>query len=241
MRRALLASGVALAVLAVLGPVAFVWYVATRPRPELPLVPTASQPPAAAVPDHGPPDFGPWADRISVVTGIPARAVLAYAHTEVRLAAELPACGLNWATLAGIGSVESDHGRYGHRVLTEDGRPDRPIVGVPLDGSPSVAAIPDTDGGALDGDPAWDRAVGPLQFIPATWERWAADGDDDGVADPQDIDDAALAAGRYLCAAGRLDTAAGWRAAVLSYNASEAYLRSVLRATNGYAERSRSG
>jgi membrane-bound lytic murein transglycosylase B len=240
-RRVLLACGIVLTALAVLGPAAFVWYAATRPEPAAPLVratlPARSPAPAVAVP----PDYGPWAARVSAVTGVPARALLAYAHAEIRLATELPACGLNWATLAGIGSVESDHGRHDDRVLTESGRPDRPIVGVPLDGSPSVAAIPDTDGGAVDGDPDWDRAVGPMQFIPSTWERWAADGDGDGAYDPQDVDDATLAAARYLCESGPLTTAAGWRAAVLSYNASDAYLRSVLAATNDYAERSRRG
>jgi membrane-bound lytic murein transglycosylase B len=163
----------------------------------------------------------------------------AYAQAEVRLSTESPSCGLNWATLAGIGSVESNHGRFGDRVLGASGRPDRPIAGIPLDGSPSVATIPDTDGGTVDGDPVWDRAVGPMQFIPSTWARWAADGDGDQVRDPQDIDDAALGAGRYLCASGPLTTARGWRTAVLSYNASEVYLRSVLFATNDYAERSR--
>ena len=37
--------------------------------------------------------------------------------------------------------------------------------------------------------------MGPLQFLPSTWDRWAADGDGDGVADPQDLDDAALRRG----------------------------------------------
>lgn len=241
MRRALLACGIVLAVLAVLGPAAFVWYVATRPEPPVALVPATipAETPTPAV--AAPPDYGPWVARIAAVTGIPAKALLAYAQAEIRLSAELPACGLNWATLAGIGSVESDHGRHGDRVLNENGRPDRPIVGVPLDGSPSVAAIPDTDDGAVDGDPDWDRAVGPMQFIPGTWRRWAADGDGDGVTDPQDIDDAALAAGRYLCADGSMATAEGWRAAVLSYNASDSYLRTVLAATNDYATRSRRG
>ncbi len=47
--------------------------------------------------------------------------------------------------------------------------------------------------------PTYDRAVGPMQFLPGTWGRWGSDGDRDGVSDPQDVDDAALAAARYLC------------------------------------------
>jgi hypothetical protein len=98
-----------------------------------------------------------------------------------------------------------------------------------LDGN-GFAAIPDSDGGALDGDPHWDRAVGPMQFIPATWARWARDGDNDGVADPQDVEDATAASAAYLCAGGRdLATADGLRDAVLSYNHSIAYLMLVLR------------
>jgi hypothetical protein len=90
------------------------------------------------------------------------------------------------------------------------------------------AAIPDTDHGALDGDPVWDRAVGPMQFIPSTWRRWAADGNHDGIADPENVYDAGLAAGRYLCADGRdLSTAGGLQSAILSYNYSDTYLRLV--------------
>lgn len=230
------------AVCALLGPVVFLLVAATSAPAPLPApLPIARQELPVEPAPAPPPDYGPWAARIAGVTGIPARAVLAYAHAEVRLAAELPACGLDWATLAGIASVESDHGRFGGRVLTPDGRPSAPVIGVPLDGSPDVAAIRDTDGGVLDGDGDWDRAVGPMQFIPGTWRRWAADGDGDGVRDPHDLDDAALAAGRYLCAAGPLSTSDGWRSAVLSYNASDAYLRSVLFATNDYAVRSRRG
>ncbi|HEY6797713.1 MAG TPA: lytic murein transglycosylase [Kineosporiaceae bacterium] len=88
----------------------------------------------------------------------------------------------------------------------------------------------DTDGGALDGDPVWDHAVGPMQFLPRTWRQYAQDGDHDGVTNPQDVNDAAATAARYLCAAGRdLSTPAGRLAAVLRYNDSLAYADSVLQ------------
>nr|WP_302477633.1 lytic transglycosylase domain-containing protein [Aeromicrobium stalagmiti] len=78
--------------------------------------------------------------------------------------------------------------------------------------------------------------MGPMQFIPSTWERWESDGSDDGTADPHNIYDAAYAAGRYLCASGAdLTTGAGWTQAVFSYNHSDAYVRSVLDGANRYA------
>ncbi|MFE9320862.1 hypothetical protein ACIHDR_13535 [Nocardia sp. NPDC052278] len=52
---------------------------------------------------------------------------------------------------------------------------------------------------------------------------------------PDNIDDAALAAGRYLCATGAdLATAHGWRQAVLDYNHSTVYVNQVRSAAIGY-------
>ena len=183
-----------------------------------------------------------WAVQQSVLTGVPVPALRAYGRTELRLAGERPGCGLGWTTLAGIGEVESDHGRYAGRALTEQGRPDRPVVGVALDGV-GVARVLDTDGGVLDGDASLDRAVGPMQLLPGSWRRFSADGDGDGVRDPQDVDDAALAAGRYLCASvpGSLRSDAGWRAGVLAYNDSSAYLAEVAAWAGAYGRASLGG
>jgi membrane-bound lytic murein transglycosylase B len=157
----------------------------------------------------------------------------------VVLAAAAPDCHLRWTTLAGIGKAESDHGRAGSS-LGSDGRSTPPIIGAPLDGQGARQAIPDTDSGRLDGDNRWDRAIGAMQFIPSTWQRWATDADNDKVADPQDIDDAALSAARYLCAGNRdLSTPEGWWPSILSYNAVQAYAQDVYDAANDYGRRSR--
>lgn len=176
-----------------------------------------------------------WVERVAASTGIPERALSAYAGAAARLATEQPSCGLGWNTLAGIGHVESEHGFHEGSVLRADGRAEPAIVGIPLDGT-STARIPDTDGGALDGDPVWDRAVGPMQFIPSTWAEWGSDGDGDGAADPQQIDDAAYSAARYLCADGaNLRDPEHWIAAVAAYNDTVEYNNRVAEAANHYA------
>ena len=177
-----------------------------------------------------------WLARVSSQTGIPTRALRGYAGAALGLAIEQPSCHLGWTTLAALGAIESGHGTHGGAALGEDGIARPSILGPQLSGG-AFGAIRDTDGGVFDGDSVWDRAVGPLQFIPSTWKRWGADGNDDGVTDPQQIDDAALAAGRYLCHYGHLDTVAGWRAAIFGYNHSTVYVDDVATVANGYAGR----
>ncbi|WP_246025236.1 lytic transglycosylase domain-containing protein [Saccharopolyspora antimicrobica] len=178
-----------------------------------------------------------WADEIATVVDIPARAIVAYVNADLAMRQHQPGCRISWATLAGIGRVESNHGRFAGRLLREDGRPSSPIIGVPLNGGPGIREILDTDGGRLDGDPVHDRAVGPMQFIPSTWRRWATDGNGDGIGDPQNIDDAAASAARYLCAGGRdMTTGGGWWAGVMSYNNSVEYAQKVFALAESYAE-----
>ncbi|MEU4342325.1 lytic murein transglycosylase [Nocardia sp. NPDC023852] len=169
-----------------------------------------------------------WADEQVDRLGIPAVALEAYGYAAAVLARARPDCGIAWTTLAGIASVESKHGTHRGAEVGADGTVRPPIIGVALDGSPGVALVEDTDAGVLDGDPVFDRAVGPLQFIPETWKRWGVDANGDGVADPQNIDDAALTAARYLCTSGGdLTSEHGWRQALLTYNQSLSYLHAV--------------
>ncbi|GAA2785261.1 hypothetical protein GCM10010470_19210 [Saccharopolyspora taberi] len=166
--------------------------------------------------------------------GIPDLVLAAYQRAEQSLARTDPGCRLHWSVLAGIGHIESGHARSGR--VDAKGTTTSPILGPALNGAPGVAAIPDTDGGALDGDRIWDRAVGPMQFIPSTWRRHSADGNGDGVSSPHNAFDAALASGRYLCS-GSADLGQRHQlaAAIFRYNHSEAYVRSVLSYADAYA------
>jgi membrane-bound lytic murein transglycosylase B len=154
---------------------------------------------------------------------------------------EQPSCRAGWNTLAGTGRIESGHGTHAGNHLRDDGRPAVPILGPALDGRPGFAATRATPRStALHGNPTWDHAMGPMEFVPSTWERWASDGDGDRRRDVQDIDDAVYAAGRYLCASeADLTPGEGWQRAILSYNHSDEYAADVLDAANRYASASR--
>ncbi|WP_372499277.1 lytic transglycosylase domain-containing protein [Streptomyces sudanensis] len=158
--------------------------------------------------------------------GIPATVLAAYKQAEQHLRTTRPGCNLPWQLLAGIGKVESGQARGGR--VDADGTTFTPILGPALDGN-GFADINDTDRGAYDGDTLHDRAVGPMQFIPSTWASWGQDANGDGRKDPNNIYDAAQAAGMYLCANDRdLAVKADLDRAILSYNQSREYLRTVL-------------
>ena len=182
-----------------------------------------------------------WAQKLSPAVGISVPALEAYGYATLRTATDVPACHLSWTTLAAIGKVESDHGKEGGADLQPNGEVLPPIIGAALDGRNGVQLVPDSDGGTYDGDRTYDRAVGPMQFIPSTWTRYQVDADGDGQADPNNLNDAALAAANYLCAGGKdLATSGGWWAGVLSYNALQTYATKVFDAANDYGQRSRS-
>lgn len=169
------------------------------------------------------------------VPDIPNRVLVAYLRAAQWSAKVAPECRMTWWALAAIGRVESGHARSA--AVAEDGSTYPHIVGIPLNGSRGTAVIGDSDGGTFDDDPDYDRAVGPMQFIPTTWASSGVDASGDGVADPHNIYDAAFAAARYLCAGARgmpVDTEAGFRAAAFSYNHSAAYVSTVWDGSAAY-------
>lgn len=177
-----------------------------------------------------------WAGGIAATTDIPVTALEAYGYAAAVFAVREPACGIAWTTLAGIGSVESNHGRHNGASVESNGDVTPVIRGLPLDGNGGRAEIRDTDGGALDGDAELDRAMGPMQFIPQTWQTWGVDANGDGIASPDNIDDAALSAARYLCArGGTLTTPEGWSSALYAYNLSRPYQLEVRDRAAAYA------
>ncbi|WP_433591634.1 lytic transglycosylase domain-containing protein [Nocardia sp. CA-145437] len=167
--------------------------------------------------------------------GMPGIAHDAYQNAEHVLAVENPTCNMPWNLLAGIGRVESTHG-FGGKV-DEDGNPLQPIYGPVLDGSLyGNNVIQTSDGGDLDGlSGSYRRAVGPMQFLPETWRKYAADGNGDGIADPQNIYDATLTAGKYLCSGGLDMRDPGQQTrAILRYNNSMAYVANVMAWETAY-------
>lgn len=197
-----------------------------------PLPPSAATPTRAGV--AGLADAA-WVAAVAADSGIPERVLAAYAGAAIAKNAERPDCVLGWNTLAGIGWVESRHGSHGGASVADDGTVSPPIIGVALDGV-STALIADSDDGLIDGDAEFDRAVGPMQFIPGSWANWYIDASGDGVADPHNIDDAALAAANYLCrAVPTLGDEASWRAGIASYNSEDVYLDAVATAAARYA------
>ena len=135
-----------------------------------------------------------WVEHGLASAGIPAIAMQAYGDATLQIEQEQPGCNLGWTSIAAIGYVETAHGTHNGAHLLFDGRTSYRILGPALDGTSGTDKVPATaETTEWHGDPKWDHAVGPMQFIPSSWQTWGADGDHDGIADPNDIDDAALA------------------------------------------------
>lgn len=202
---------------------------------------TVGQGPATAPAPGGiapavPFDAVDWIVNSASPNEIPAPALAAYQRAAKIINATDPDCRVPWELLGAIGRVESDHGRLDDNILGADGLARPGVIGIALDGSGGTARIADTDGGDLDMDPFIDRTVGPMQLLPSAWSQVKVDADGDGSREPQDIDDAALAAAIYLCSGeGDLSQREGQESAVFRYNPRRDYVNLVLRVMEGYA------
>ncbi|WP_089100990.1 lytic transglycosylase domain-containing protein [Streptomyces hyaluromycini] len=189
-------------------------------------LPPLNSPNPSASPTAPSSSIGTAVSRGAAEAGIPATVLDAYKKAEAELRASKPGCNLPWQLLAAIGKVESGQARGGD--VDAEGNTLHRILGPELDGN-GFALIQDTDGGKYDGNSQYDQAVGPMQFIPSTWAWAGRDGNGDGVKDPNNVYDAALAAGHYLCRYGwDLSVQADMNSAILSYNNSQAYLNLVM-------------
>ncbi|WDZ90580.1 bifunctional lytic transglycosylase/C40 family peptidase [Nocardiopsis sp. HUAS JQ3] len=178
------------------------------------------------------------------VEGIPDTVLLAYAQAAMRLEEERPGCtGMTWPVLAGIGKVESGHADGSE--VSSSGRVNPLILGPRLDGSGAggnTTPHGDSDEGAWDGDDGFDRAVGPMQFIPTTWASHGLDASGDDVADPHNVFDAAWSAAVYLCVSDPEASDVDFtdeddlEAALLRYNGSASYVRKVRAHIDEYTE-----
>ena len=170
-------------------------------------------------------------------SGIPAVALAAYQRAATVIDAADQSCHLPWQLVAAIGRVESDHGRSDGNVLTDRGFAKPGIFGPVLDGTHGTSMIRDTDAGQYDRDSRYDRAVGPMQFIPSTWAIVGVDADNDGQRNPQDIYDASLGSAVYLCSGSDdLGTHAGQRSAVFRYNHSQRFVDLVITMMRAYLD-----
>ena len=163
---------------------------------------------------------------------IPAMALDAYRNAESIMARSNPGCGVSWNLLAGIGRIESAHANGGATDVR--GTAVNPIYGPTLDGSlaGNEVIVQSVSAGRV----TYARALGPMQFLPGTWSRYASDGNGDGIADPQNVYDASLAAARYLCSGGmNLRDQNQVVTAILRYNNSMAYTANVLGWAAAYA------
>lgn len=164
------------------------------------------------------------------VEGISDVVLSAYGQADQATEDIAPECsGMRWSILAGIGQEESHHGTLNGSEVGQDGVARPPIIGPALDGD-GFAAIPDTDNGRYDNDTAWDRAVGPMQFIPSTWEAWAPKATGMSTPDPQNIFHATRAAVAYLCGQGQTDLndEETLRQRLGAYNQSDVYINDVM-------------
>ncbi|MFE0462279.1 NlpC/P60 family protein [Kitasatospora sp. NPDC058965] len=180
---------------------------------------------------------------VGAVSDIPARMMSAYVRAASAVGQLDPQCkGMTWQLLAGVGKVESGHAA-GHSIDAGTGLITPPIIGPILDGSGAggnTTPVMDTDHGRWDGNATYDAAVGPMQFLPSTFAAYAArvrPQDSGASANPNNADDATLAAALYLCDDGKdLTDPNILRTSILRYNNSSAYVDEVVRWMRQYTD-----
>jgi hypothetical protein len=155
------------------------------------------------------------------------RALGSYTFAAQAMQKADPDCAVSWSTLAAIGRIESAHGTKDGARLKDSGVADPAIRGAALNGRNGSARVKDTDEGRFDEDRRWDRAVGPMQLLPSTWSYVGVDGDGNGKRTPDDLDDAALAVGVYLCAAADKATEKAGKKADTTFDESDAMRKAL--------------
>jgi len=146
----------------------------------------------------------------------------------IYIGASYECAGLPWQVLAGIGWVESRHADG--RADPTTGQVSPAIVGPAIDGRDGLAAIRDSS--SPDG---WAHALGPMQFLSATFANWAVVAPDrppGARPDPQNAWDAIYSAARYLCAGQAAIN--GVEAAIRRYNHSDSHVDDVLAKATEY-------
>ena len=79
--------------------------------------------------------------------------------------------------------------------------------------------------------PSSAGAMGPMQFMPSTWETSGVDGNGDGVPNIMDPEDAIPAGAKYLADNGAPED---WYSALFAYNGAGWYVREVLEVAEQY-------
>jgi hypothetical protein len=101
-----------------------------------------------------------------------------------------------------------------------------------------LAAIGEVESGnGANLGPSSAGALGPMQFLPSTWQRWGITGfGDTGAPNIMNPFDAVPSAAEYLCAAGGAKGGSSLYQAIFAYNHADWYVSEVLAIAREYAQ-----
>ena len=101
-----------------------------------------------------------------------------------------------------------------------------------------LAAIGEVESGdGANMGPSSAGALGPMQFLPSTWQRWGITGfGDTGAPNIMNPFDAVPSAAEYLCAAGAAKGGSSLYQAIFAYNHADWYVSEVLAIAREYAQ-----